>query len=63
MSTLANISHITIGDLLSFAPTMKLSIKEAVPIINEFKARHKLTTDDVKDVCRVIVKLGLEGKP
>ena len=59
MLNLENISHITIGDIINFAPAMKLSIRDATPIVDNFMADHKLTDAEMKDVSRVVIALGL----
>ena len=44
---LEKISNLTIGDILSLFPVMKMPMKEAMPIMREFRDKHGLTDKDV----------------
>ena len=56
---LKGVKHLTIDDIISFSPTMKLSIKDAIPNVTEFKKIHDLDDGQIKDVCQIIKEIGL----
>jgi hypothetical protein len=56
---LQKLSKLTIGDIMEFAPVMSLTLKQAQPVIDDFKEKHGLDGNDIKNVCRVVQALGL----
>lgn len=56
---LKEVSHITIGDIVKFAPIMKLPLRDAKGLIAEFKQQHNLNEEGIRTMCSITTCLGL----
>ncbi len=53
------IEHLTISDAISFAPILKMSLKDAKPEVDKFKKKHFLDDSDIKAIVYFVRDLGL----
>ena len=53
------IKNITIGEIVDFAKVYRMPMKQAAPVILTFQEKHQIHYENVKDLIRIIEKLGL----